>query len=70
MPWFWIPYLRDGIDLENFYGDPLKANDFDGLPPVTVMTARLDPFGTRGSLCRTIGGDSDRRRTRLVRGFD
>ena len=48
LEWFDEQYFADEIDRKNVYAAPLLANDFEGLPPATVVTAGFDPLRDEG----------------------
>lgn len=48
MVWFWGHYLPTEKDAENAYACPLKADNLNGLPPATVITAEIDPLCSEG----------------------
>lgn len=48
MQWFWKHYLESPTDGANPYASPLRATNFGGLPPATVITAEIDPLRSEG----------------------
>lgn len=48
MQYFWANYLTTDADSLNPYASPLQAEDLSGLPPATVVGARIDPLQTEG----------------------
>lgn len=48
MHWFARHYLPTQAAAENPYAAPLRARDFSGLPPATVITAEIDPLCSEG----------------------
>lgn len=46
--WFWDQYLRSPVDAANPYAAALRAREFGGLPPATVVTAGHDPLRDEG----------------------
>lgn len=48
MEWFWGHYLATHADGERAYASPLRAKNFEGLPPATVITADIDPLRMEG----------------------
>ena len=45
---FWNDYLEISSDGRHPYASPLRASDFDDLPPATVLTAGFDPLRDEG----------------------
>ena len=48
MQWFWKMYLENETDGQNPYASPLRAKDFGGLPPATVVVGEIDPLRSEG----------------------
>jgi acetyl esterase len=48
MAWFWDAYCPAGVERENPYVSPLRAQDLSGLPPAHVITAEHDPLCDEG----------------------
>jgi acetyl esterase/lipase len=46
--WFWKLYLNDESEGEHTDVSPLRAGDFTGLPPATVLVAEYDPLIDEG----------------------
>lgn len=49
MRWFWDHYIGPDGDGSHPYASPVRATDFDGLPPATVITAGYDPLRDDGA---------------------
>jgi acetyl esterase len=48
MQWFVAHYLRDAKDKGDWRASPLRAGNFEGLPPALVVTAAFDPLCDEG----------------------
>lgn len=48
MQWFWGHYLNSEAEGSNPYASPLRAENLQGLPPATVITADIDPLRSEG----------------------
>ncbi|MCY1343552.1 Carboxylesterase NlhH [compost metagenome] len=48
MQWFWQQYLGDPAQVDDPLASPLRAADFAGLPPTTLLTAEFDPLRDEG----------------------
>lgn len=48
MQWFVGHYLRDEKDQADWRASPLRARNFEGLPPALVVTAAFDPLCDEG----------------------
>lgn len=48
MIWFWNNYLPNDIDVNDPYISPLRASNFDSLPPAFIQTANFDPLRDEG----------------------
>lgn len=48
LEWFDELYFEDDDDRRDAYGSPLLADDFEGLPPATVVTGGFDPLRDEG----------------------
>jgi len=46
--WFWDHYLPDETEREHPYASPIRASDFEGLPPAYVVIAEHDPLRDEG----------------------
>jgi acetyl esterase len=44
MMWFWDHYAPRGVDRDQAYLSPLRAQSLQGLPPALIMTAEYDPL--------------------------
>ena len=48
LEWFSEQYFEDDADRQDPYAAPLLADDFEGLPPATVVTGGFDPLRDEG----------------------
>ena len=48
LEWFDDQYFEDDSDRRHAYGSPLVADDFEGLPPATIVTGGFDPLRDEG----------------------
>jgi acetyl esterase len=48
MRWFWMHYLPDPTRREDWRASPLRAEDFRGLPPTSIVVAECDPLRDEG----------------------
>ena len=48
MRWFWKHYLENPDDAANPVASPLRAENLEGLPAATVITAEFDPLRDEG----------------------
>jgi len=48
MKWFWNHYLETKALADDPYVSPLRAKDFNNLPPALVITAEFDPLRDEG----------------------
>jgi acetyl esterase len=48
MVWFWDHYLPDQAERRHPYASPIRASDFDGLPPAYIVIAEHDPLRDEG----------------------
>jgi len=48
MEWFWEQYTTPGLDLDDPYLCPLRAQNLAGLPPALILTAEFDPLRDEG----------------------
>jgi acetyl esterase len=48
MVWFWNNYLSKDADVNDPYISPLRATNFNDLPPAFIMTANYDPLRDEG----------------------
>ncbi|MDQ4118804.1 MAG: alpha/beta hydrolase [Actinomycetota bacterium] len=49
MDWFYGHYLNSPSEVDNPLASPLRAADFSGLPPATVITCGYDPLRDEGN---------------------
>jgi acetyl esterase len=49
MRWYWEQYLADPRDGASPDASPLRAGNFNNLPPALVITCELDPLASEGS---------------------
>jgi len=50
MSYFWTLYLGDEMHAANSYASPIRARDFNNLPPTLLITAEYDPLRDEGEL--------------------
>ena len=50
MQWFFGHYLKSEADGANPRVSILRATDFKGLPPATIITAQIDPLRSEGEM--------------------
>jgi acetyl esterase len=54
MRWFWMHYLPDPARREDWHASPIRAEDFRGLPPTSIVVAECDPLRDEGLAYATL----------------